>query len=151
MKKLFNVIIVLLALNFLALAGGAGWLVKNSLLKDGQIDRGKVAEIKKILFPPPPEITAATQPSGGDPSTQPFGKLDALLAEKAGMPVGQQVEYLQQMYDAKMAEMDRRQRELLALKDQVERAQHELDFGRGQLQKAEKAVVDREQEAARLA
>jgi flagellar motility protein MotE (MotC chaperone) len=151
MKKLFNVIIIVLALNFLALAGGAGWLVKNALLKDGQIDREKVAEIKKVLFPPPPEVTAATQPGGGDPATQPFVKLDALLAEKAGLPVGQQVEYLQQMYDVKMAELDRRQRELLALKDQVERAQRELDAGRGQLAKAEKGVVDREQEAAKLA
>lgn len=151
MKKLVNVIIIVLALNFLALAGGAGYGVKNFLLdKEGKIDREKIAAIKNILIPPPPEVTAATQPSP-DPTTQPFVKLDALLAEKAGLPVGQQVEYLQQMYDAKMAELDRRQRELLALKDQVERAQRELDMGRGQLAKAEKAVVDREQEAAKLA
>ena len=151
MKKLFNAIILVLALNFLALAGGAGWLVKDYLLdKEGKIDREKIAALKNVLMPPAPEITAATQPSG-DPTTQPFVKLDTLLAEKAGLPVGQQVEYLQQMYDVKMAELDRRQRELLVLKDQVERAQRELDVGRVQLIKAEQTVKDREQEAARLA
>src|SRR4051812_36222824 len=111
MKKLINAIILVLALNFLALAGAAGYGVKNYLLdKEGKIDREKIATLKKVLIPTPPEITAATQP-GADPATQPFLKLDALLAEKAGLPVGQQVEYLQQMYDAKMAELDRRQRE----------------------------------------
>src|SRR3954471_10656128 len=120
MKKLINAIILVLALNFLALAGAAGYGVKNYLLnQEGQIDREKIAALKNVLIPPPPEVTAATQPAG-DPMTQPFVKLDALLAAKAGMPVGQQVEYLQQMYDSKMAELDRRQRELLALKDQVE-------------------------------
>jgi flagellar motility protein MotE (MotC chaperone) len=145
-SKLFNVIIIVLALNFLAVAGGVGWLVK-----DGRLGKPQVAEIKKILFPPPPEVVAETQPSAPDPSTQPFVKLDALLAEKAGLPVGQQVEFIQQTFDAKAAELDRRQRELLALKDQVERAQRELDAGRGQLLKAEQAVQDREQEAAKLA
>jgi flagellar motility protein MotE (MotC chaperone) len=146
MSKFFNVIVIVLALNFLALAGGVGWLVK-----DGRLGKDQVAEIKKILFPPPTEVVAETQPSTPDPATQPFVKLDALLAEKAGLPVGQQVEFIQQTFDAKMAEVDRRQRELLALKDQVERAQRELDAGRGQLLKAEQVVADREQEAAKLA
>jgi flagellar motility protein MotE (MotC chaperone) len=151
MKKLLNVVILVLALNFLAAAGAAGYGVKNYLLnKEGKLDREKIAAIKNILSPPPAQITAATQPAS-DPTTQPFFKLEELLAEKAGLPVGQQVEYLQQMADAKMAELDRRQRELLALKDQVERAQRELDAGRGQLLKDEQAVTERADEAAKLA
>ena len=146
MSKLFSVIVILLALNFLALAGGVGWLVKEK-----RLGKEQVAEIKKILFPPPAPEVPQTQPAEADPATQPFLKLDALLAEKSGLPVGQQVEFIQQTFDAKMAEIDRRQRELLALKDQVERAQRELDSGRGQLLQAEQAVNDREQEAARLA
>jgi flagellar motility protein MotE (MotC chaperone) len=145
-SKLFNVIVLLLALNFLAVAGGVGWLAKS-----GRLGKAQVAEIKAILFRPPPEVVAETQPGAPDPSTRPSLKLDALLAEKAGLPVGQQAEHLRQMFDANSAELDRRQRELLALKDQVERAQRELDTGRGQLLKAEAAVNEREQEAARLA
>ncbi len=150
MKNLLNVLVVTLALNFLALAGGIGWLFKT-----GRLDKPRIAEIKKIVFPapapPPPPPPAATQPAPDEATTQPFLKLETLLAEQAGLPVGQQVEFVRQTFDAKMAEVDRRQRELLALKDQVERAQAQLDNGRKELLTAQERVAAREQEEARLA
>ena len=46
MKKLWNVLVLTLALNFLAVAGLAGWLVQSK-----KLDRTKAHAIKAILFP----------------------------------------------------------------------------------------------------
>jgi len=47
MKKLFDVIVLLLALNFLALAGGVAYLYQTH-----RVDRQRAIAIKEILFPP---------------------------------------------------------------------------------------------------
>ena len=147
MKKLLNVIVLTLALNFLALAGGVGYLFQS-----GKLDRARVVDIRKIVFPPPVPPAAQTQPAAVEPAaTQPLVKLEELLGQRAGMPAGQQLEFLQQTFDAKTAELDRRQRELLALKDQVERAQAELTAGRAELLAEQRRLDDRESETARLA
>ena len=147
MKKLFNVLCLVLALNFLVLAGGVAFL-----FNAGKLDRAKVAEIRKLVFPPPEVPKPATQPAEeAAAATQPFVQLDELLAEKAGLPADAQLEVLQQTFDAKMAELDRRQRELMALKDQVTKAQAELTAGRDALRAEQGSLTAREQEAARLA
>ena len=46
MKKLMNVLMITLALNFIALAAGVGYLFKT-----GALSREKVASIKTILYP----------------------------------------------------------------------------------------------------
>ena len=47
MKKLFSVLVLMLALNFLAAGGAVGWLYQS-----GRLDKTKIAEIRSVLFPP---------------------------------------------------------------------------------------------------
>ena len=57
-RKLLAVIITTLALNFLALAGGVGWLYQQ-----GSLTREKITQIRQILLPdkiePPPATTSS--------------------------------------------------------------------------------------------
>src|SRR5438045_9724476 len=88
MKKLWNVLVLTLALNFLAVAGLAGWLVQSK-----KLDRTKAHAIKAILFPT--ELAApATQPST-QPTTQPTLRLEELLAHASGRTAAEQVELIQ--------------------------------------------------------
>ncbi len=63
MKKLFNLIVLTLAMNFLLVAGGVGWMVKS-----GRLDKAKALEVKKMLFEPTTQpVTVAT--AGPDNAT----------------------------------------------------------------------------------
>jgi hypothetical protein len=144
-KRLLTVVVVTLALNFLAAAGGIGWL-----WNQGQLDRGKVKAIKEMVFAKPAEAAPATQPSP-EPSTQPVLQLDELLARAAGRSATEQVEFIQQTFDAKMAMLDRRQRELIDLQRQVELSKQQMSKDRSALDTRDKSLSDREQQATRLA
>src|SRR5206468_4098475 len=115
MKKVFNVLVLTLAVNFLAVVGLVGWLVQSK-----KLDREKVQAIKEILFPKPVEEAPTTQPSSEAPTTQPMMRLEELLAKASGRSASEQVEFIQYAFDAQMAVMDRRQRELNDLQRQVE-------------------------------
>src|SRR5437879_2805597 len=107
MKRILNVFVLVLALNFLAIAGVLGWLVQSK-----HLDRGKLLAIRDIVLPRPVEVPT-TQPSNGDaPTTQPMMRLEELLARTAGRSASDQVEYIQHAFDAQMAQLDRRAREL---------------------------------------
>jgi BMFP domain-containing protein YqiC len=144
MKKLFTVLMLTLAMNFLALAGGVGWLYQH-----GQIDKEKIAAIKEILFPKPAE-TPTTQPSE-DPTTQPIMRLEELLAKATGRSASEQVEFIQHAFDAQMAILDRRQRELIDLQRQVDLSKQQMTKDLTSLQQRKQALDAREQEATRLA
>ena len=58
MKKLFNVLVLTLAVNFLALGGVVGWMVQTK-----KLDRDKVQAIKELLFPKPAPEAPTSQPS----------------------------------------------------------------------------------------
>lgn len=150
MKKLFNVLVLVLAVNFLAVAGGAGWLYQS-----GRLDQDKVHAVKEIVFPPPanaPGAEATTQPADGDPArAHPMLKLEELLAQHAGRPPGEQVEFIQNAFDAQMAQLDRKQRELNDLARQVEIAKQQAARDRGVLAKDQTALSDREKLAIKLA
>src|SRR2546421_7784566 len=104
MKKLWNVFVRTLAINFVAVAGGVAYLYQ-----DGRLDRQRVDAIKKVLYPPPAAVVAATQPA--QPArAEPVLQLGELLAQKSGLSTAEQLEFIQQTFDARMAEMDRRQR-----------------------------------------
>src|SRR5882724_9266393 len=105
MKKLLSVIALTLALNFLLVAGGAGWLVKTK-----HLDKDRIQAIKKILFPPPEEAPADSPTTQPDATTQPSVRLDELLAKASGRTAGEQVEFIQQTFDAQAAQLDRRER-----------------------------------------
>jgi hypothetical protein len=144
MKKLFDVLVLTLAINFIAVACALIWLRQTH-----RLDSAKVLAIKEIVFP---TTAPSTQPSEElSPSTQPTLKLDELLASKVGRSTGEQVEFLQHTFDAQMAQLDRRQRELSDLQRQVDLAKQQLATDRSKLQSDQLQLSDREQQASRLA
>ncbi|HEX8915643.1 MAG TPA: hypothetical protein VF796_25035, partial [Humisphaera sp.] len=141
-KKLLTVLTLTLALNFLAVAGGVGWLFAS-----GRMDREKVAAVRELLFPPPaagPEVLT-TQPSTR-PTSGPSAQLDDLLAKYAGRRVGEQVELVQQSVDAQAAALDRRSRELDDLMGQILREKAELARKSTTLDAERQKLADREKQ-----
>lgn len=147
MKKLWNILVLALAVNFVALLAGVGYLYQSK-----RLDRERVRAIREMLFPPPPPADAATtQPSGKGATTQPVLKLEELLAAHTGRPAAEQAQFLQRTFDSRMAELDRRQRDVEALHDLVRNAEAKLAQDRLQFEAKLAALEAREQEATRLA
>jgi flagellar motility protein MotE (MotC chaperone) len=145
MKRLWNVFVLTLAINFLAVAGGVAYLYNQ-----GRLDGGRIGAIKAVLYPPPATQPAATRPAEGA-GVEPVLNLGQLLEQRSGLSTTEQLDFLQQTFDARMAELDRRQRELLDLQRQVDMANGALARDRAALDAGRKALADREQLAARLA
>jgi len=146
MRRFWDLLILTLALNFLLAGGVIGWLYQS-----GHLDRARVAQVKELLFPPPTPPVPATQPSANDPTTRPGPSLDELLAQHANLPAGQQVDFIRQTFDAQMAQMDRRSRELLDLKTQVDLANAKLLSDRAALEADRKKLTDQQEQARKLA
>jgi hypothetical protein len=146
MKKLLNAIVITLAINFIALAGGVGWLVQSK-----KLDREKVQAIKLILFPAPVEEKPTTQPVAADPTTQPTLRLEELLAKESGRPATEQVQFIQDAFQAQQLLIERRMLELKGLERQVENAKQQMEKDRAVLESDKKALELRQTEAARLA
>ena len=142
MKRLWNVIVLTLAMNFLAVAGGVGWLYQT-----GRLDRAKVQAVKEIVFPPPTNAPGAEAATTQPATTQPLIRLEELLAQHAGRAPGEQVDFIQRSFDAQMAQLDRRQRELNDLARQVEMAKQQIAADREALAKAENDLAGRERQA----
>lgn len=146
MKKLGGVIVLTLAINFLAAAGGIGYLFQT-----GKLDRAKVMAIKELVLAPPPVDPATTQPSAADaPTTKPVNNLEKLLAEASGRTAGEQVEFIQRSFDAQMAMLDRRQRELTDLQRQVDLAKQQMERDRLALEKGRTELTEQQQLAKKL-
>jgi flagellar motility protein MotE (MotC chaperone) len=140
MKKIYHVLVLTLALNFLALAGGIGWLVQNK-----KIDKPKLMAIREIVFPTTKPTTQPTDVVAGDPTTQPMLRLEEALAKSAGRSASEQVDFIQHAFDAQMSQLDRRERELSDLSRQVELAKQQATRDRAALEKQQKDLVDRQQ------
>jgi len=138
MKKIVQVLSMVLAINFLAVLGGVGWLCQS-----GHLDRTKAQAVKQLLFPTTATTEPTTEPSAA-PVTQPFVNLDDLLAKHAGKRAGEQVEVIQQSFDEQSAQLDRRKRELDALAEQVAREQKHLADAGTALEQARKQLDERE-------
>lgn len=145
MKKLGYVLVLTLAINFLAMAGGVGWLFQT-----GRLDRAKALAIRELLFPPPAPAAPTTQPTDV-PATQPIIKLEELLAKHAGLPAAEQLAYIRQSFDSQMAQLERAYRGLVDLQRQVELAQKQLAADRVALDKQRKELETREKQAQVLA
>src|SRR5688572_4380741 len=134
-----------LALNFLLVAGGLGYLYQSK-----KLDKDKVHKIKEIVFPPPAPVApeaATTQPAEATSVL----KLEELLAASAGRPAAEQVQMLQRTFDSRMAQLDARERQVSAQNDLVENAKAQLKLERDEFEKQQAALNSREDEAARLA
>ncbi|MGA2584397.1 MAG: hypothetical protein ABSG31_14060 [Tepidisphaeraceae bacterium] len=145
MKKFFTLIMALLAINFLAAAGGVGWMVQS-----GHLDKAKIKQVRDLLFPPPTPVAAATQPSADSATTQPTLRLDQLMAQESGRSVSEQVDIIQRSFDEKMLELDRKQNELNDLKRQVDLANQKLAEDRQSLDAEKAALAAQEQEQSKL-
>jgi flagellar motility protein MotE (MotC chaperone) len=144
MKKFFTVLMMMLALNFLAGAGGVAWLFHS-----GHLDRSKVARVKELVFPPAVPVPP-TKDLKDPATTQPTLRLDQLMAHQTGRPASEQVEFIQHTFDAQRLELDREQRDLQDLKRQVDLANQKLAADRTSLEKEKTALTAREQESTRL-
>lgn len=146
MKKLGGVIVLTLAINFLAAAGGIGWLFQS-----GKLDRAKVLAIKELVFAPAPAEAPATQPSDSSATTKPVNSLEALLARASGRTAGEQVEFIQRSFDAQMALLDRRERELTDLQRQVDLAKQQMERDHLALEKGRTELAAQQELANKLA
>lgn len=144
MKKLFGVLVLTLAMNFLLLAGGVGYLFQS-----GKLDKAKIAKVKELVMTPPVAV-ATTQPTT-KPSANGLANLNlsTLMGNHTGSAI-EQVEFLRRTFDTQMLVMDRRQRELADLQRQVDLANQKLAADRTVLDKREKDLAAREQEAQKL-
>jgi len=133
MKKILSLISLVLAINFLAVAGAVGYLAGTK-----KIDREKLTAIREIVFPK--EAPPSTQPAVEEPgaTVSPVLRLEELLARQAGRSATEQVEFIQTTFDAKQQELDRRQRELVDLKRQVDLARDQLSRDRAVLSTGQK-------------
>lgn len=147
MKKLWNVFVLTLAINFVAVVCAVAWLYS-----DGRLDPERVRAIRAILYPAPTTQPASSQPADDARGPgEPVLRLGELLAQKSGLSTSDQLSFLQQTFDARMAELDRRQRELADLQRQVDMANTTLARDRAALDAEKRALADREQLAAKLA
>jgi hypothetical protein len=144
LKNLYKVLILTLALNFLAVAGGIGWL-----WYDGRLNKEQVAKIKDLLYPKPEEVK--TESAEEESTTQPANQLEALLAKASGRTAAEQVAFIQQSFDSQLAQLDRRQREIADMQRQVELAKQQLAADRAKLEKGEQALVTEQQLQQKLA
>lgn len=142
MKKLLNVLAITLALNFLALAGGVGYLFQT-----GALTREKIVVIKALLGPATTQATTQEIKGQPDASTQPTIKLEELLAKVSGRPAGEQVEFMQRTFDTQMAHLDRRQQELAALQVTIANAEKTMRADREKFAADVKKFTAREKAA----
>ena len=144
MKRIFDLFVLVLAINFLVLAGAVGWVVKNQ-----HVDHDKMMAMKEIVFPS--TAPAATTEPIADATTQPTLRLDELVARQSGRTAAEQFETIQHTFDAQMAQLDRRRREVDDLKRQVDLAKVQMAHDRDALEKEKTDLKNREDQAAKLA
>jgi len=144
MKKLLTVIAWTLALNFMAAVGGVVFLYKS-----GKLDHDKVQQIKDLVFAP------ATQPvevktEEHDPTTQPTLRLEQMLAKVSGRSASEQVEFIQNTFNAQMALLDRRFQDLQNQRRTVDQAKAQADKDREKLAAAQKKFDEAQKAQAKL-
>lgn len=144
--KLYNVLLLTLAVNFLAIAAGVGWLVQS-----GRLGKEQAQQIRAVLFPPPAPAVAVDEAEPADPTTRPVPKLEELLAKASGRTAAEQVEFIQQAFDTQSAQLDRRFRELADLQRQVELAKQQVAADRAKLTTGEQKLLADQQLQQKLA
>jgi len=144
MKRIWNVVVLTLAMNFALAAGGVGWLGAT-----GHLTKQRMAEVRRTLFPPP-----ATRPAG--PSTRPgvtadadpTGRLGAILARAAGRPAGDRLEAVREAQDIDLAELDRGQREADDVRRQAELAEAQARADHDAVERDRRAMAAQRAQAA---
>jgi flagellar motility protein MotE (MotC chaperone) len=147
-KKLISLVSAVLAINFLVAAGGVGYLVYA-----GKVDKDKVQQIRELIMAS--EENATTQPTTQAaqelPPPTPMMRLDELLARASGRPATEKIATVQTAFDAQMAVLERRSREVEDQRKQLAQAKADFEAQRKALLE-ETDVLRKQQEAqAKLA
>ncbi len=108
LRTLWNLIVVVLALNFVGMA-----LALALVAQRAHLDRAKIAEIRRVLFPPEEPEAEPDEVEVEPPPPTPMEQLIALLDAQSGKPTEQQVEDVRQAFDQRAAALDRARRELM--------------------------------------
>ena len=149
MKRIVNVIGMMLAVNLALAAGGVGWMVAS-----GHLTRSRMAGVRQVLFPPPATRPAAatTRPMDMPAPTDPTVRLAMLAARAAGRPGVDPTAAVQQVQDWSLADLDDRRRALLDLQQQVMLAQQQVDRDRQAVDRDRRQfAADRDRAAAAAA
>lgn len=150
-KKLMGVIVGVLALNFLAVSGGVGYLVATK-----KLDKEKVQVIRQIIIGAP-TTAPSTQPAAEAPTTQqsaedaPMLRLDALLARVSRRPVTEQLVVVRAELDAQAATVERRMREVDDQRMQIASAREEVRKEREKLALQQQQLDAAQAEQTKLA
>src|SRR5262249_15121951 len=104
-----------------------------------------------IVFPKHVDAPTTRPAPEEAPTTQPMMRLEELLARATGRSAAEQVEFIQHAFDAQMAQLDRRQREVTDQQRQVDLAKEQLARDRPALTSDQKKLADQEQQATKLA
>jgi flagellar motility protein MotE (MotC chaperone) len=146
-KKLFGVLVLTLAMNFLAAAGAIGWLFQS-----GHLDRPRVKAIKEVVFPATQPAAPTTQPAAQEEPPTGSKRLEELLTKTVGnRTAADQVEFIRQRYDQSMAQLDIRQRQIEDLERQVSEGNRKLVEDRKALEAERQQLADRQKQVDRLA
>jgi flagellar motility protein MotE (MotC chaperone) len=148
MKKIFDVLVLTLALNFIAVLAGTGVLMSKA-----HMDKDKFAKVKEVLFSTSQPTTQGVDLASTEPvaSTEPADRLADLLAKASGRPALEQIDFIRQAFDGEMAELDRRRRELLDLQHQIDLARTHAKADREKLEEAQNDLQNRQKLQAKLA
>jgi hypothetical protein len=138
-RNLVLTLVVVAALNFIAVTGAVGWLFSS-----GKLDKDKLAEIGKIVFPEPASQPAKQDDSVDPATTQPMMRFDELLSATQGRSTTQQLEFMRDAFDKQMALLSRQRTELIDLKRQIEMGRSEVSKQIAAVEAREKAVEARE-------
>jgi flagellar motility protein MotE (MotC chaperone) len=146
MKKLLTLIAWTLALNFLAAVAGVVFLYNS-----GKLNHDKVQQIKDLVFAPATQ-PAETKPesSDRDATTQPTLRLESMLAKVSGRSASEQVEFIQNTFNAQMAILDRRFQDLQNQRRTVDQAKAQADKDREKLAAAQKKFDEAQKAQAKL-
>lgn len=140
MKRILNVVVLTLAMNFALAAGGVGWLAST-----GHLTKQRVADARKALFPPPATqpTTPATRPAAAEAAddADPVTRLGAVLARAAGRPPGERLEAVQLAQEVDLAELDRRRREVADVRRQAELAESQATADRDAVERDRRAFA----------
>ena len=120
-------------------------------VEERRVDRPKVEAVRDVLFPKAEAATGPTTQPGKVDSGPPLVRLDQLLTRHAGKRAGEQVEIIQQTFDAQSALLDRRKRELQDLQMQVAAEQKRLAETSAALEGDRKDLAERRLQAEQAA
>ncbi len=104
-----------------------------------------------MLFEKPVAEAKVETMGKADPTTQPTMRLDQLIAKASGRSAVAQVELIHQAFDAEVAQLDRRERELTDLQRQVDLAKEQLGIDRSKLTKDQQSLAANQHEQTKLA